>query len=150
MPGDDSTSLSGRCRQAYAVSCSLCCVIWAKLARPPPPTAPKHSLQKTCKRSPPGGSCFPFSIILCCRCPTVLCFALLCFSVCHARHTPSHYPLALSRKLAAPTLERVCAHSHRDHGKLLSALASSIHPNANTPIAGHDTHHPARAGHGNV
>lgn len=52
---------------------------------------------------------------------------VLCISVCHARHIPSHHPLALSRKPAAPTLERVCAHSQRDHGKLLSAL-SLIHP----------------------
>lgn len=36
---------------------------------------------------------------------------VLCTSVCHARHIPSHYPLVLSRNPAAPTLERVRAHS---------------------------------------
>ena len=61
----DSRSLSGRWWQAFAVSCSCKGVIWPNHT-PPPSTAPKQPLQKTCKRSPPEGSLSPFSTVLCC------------------------------------------------------------------------------------
>lgn len=124
----------------------------AQLSRPRPahgqrrPTISRlcSALQKTCKRSPPEGSLSPFPTSSAVHVPEC------CITVYHAC---AHCVLAaLPYQTRSPLLLTVLAQHpsilQRDHGTL--PAPTSPCPTTNALLAGHDTHHPARTGHGDV
>jgi hypothetical protein len=87
-----SSPLSGRLKQACAVSCSSSSVILSNHT-PPPATAPKQTLQKNHKRSPPEGSLLRFDrcAVTVCVCVCVPC-SRRSFGIAVRRSLNNHIP----------------------------------------------------------